>query len=55
MESIEHSNDKIQDSYVTHKHLDAVISPMQKVLEEVQRDIKQLLLLVKKGNGSNRS
>jgi len=36
---------------VTHKHLDAVINPIQKVVEEIQKDIKKLLVLVAKKDG----
>ncbi len=32
--------------YVTHKHLDAVLPPMRGMIEEIQRDIKKLLLLI---------
>jgi hypothetical protein len=38
------------ENYVTHKHLEAVIPPIQKVMEEVQRDIKKLLVLVSKAD-----
>lgn len=35
-----------QTDFVTHKHLDAVVTPLQRVAEEIQRDIKRLLVLL---------
>lgn len=44
-------HEHFEREYVTHRHLDAVIAPLQKMMDEIRRDIKELLMLVTK-NGS---
>lgn len=38
--------ERIETEYVTHKHHDAVVTPLQRMTEEIQRDVKKLLTLV---------
>lgn len=37
-----------EDRYVTYKHFDSVVGQLQRVQEEMQRDIKQILAYVRK-------
>ena len=46
--SLENKIDEFERGYVTHKHMDAVVSPLQRMAEEIQRDVKKLLVLVTK-------
>lgn len=58
MESHKELKDEVsefQKHYVTHKHLDAVIPTLQKTLDEVRSDIKQLLMVVHNSNGKKSS
>lgn len=41
-----HDMRKDQKAYVTFQHFDAVIEPMRRTLENVQRDIKEILRAV---------
>lgn len=41
-----------QKHYVTFKHFDAVIEPMKKTLDNVQRDIKEILRVVSEKHSS---
>jgi septation ring formation regulator EzrA len=43
--------EEIRRTYVTHRHLDAVIPALQRTLDEVRADIKQLLVVVHNSNG----
>lgn len=40
--------ESFNELYVTHKHMDAVVNPLQRMAEEIQRDVKKLLVLVAK-------
>lgn len=51
-EQLEHKLDDFEENYVTHKHMEAVVSPLQRMAEEIQRDVKKLLVLVAKKNDS---
>lgn len=35
-----------QDKFVTHQHLEAVVDPMRRSLETVQKDVKEILRVV---------
>lgn len=51
MKSHDHLDRKLEgfeEDYVTHKHMDAVVSPLQRMAEEIQKDVKKLLVLVAK-------
>lgn len=37
---------ELQRDYVTHKHFDATVPPIRAMIEEIQKDIKQLLLML---------
>ncbi len=50
-QKLEQEVDDFKRDYVTHKHLDAVIPTLQKTLDEVRSDIKQLLVVVHNTNG----
>lgn len=43
---MEEEQRNLPKEYVTHKHLDAILPPMRSMIEEIQRDIKKLLLLI---------
>lgn len=51
LDSIDNKIESLEEECVTHKHLDAVVNPIQKVVEEIQKDIKKLLVLVAKKDG----
>ena len=40
--------EKLKDSHVSLVHFDAVIDPMRKSLDTIQRDLRELLMRVKK-------
>lgn len=43
---LKQETEEIRRQYVTHRHLDAVIPQLQRTLDEVRADIKQLLVVV---------
>lgn len=47
--------EQMKKDYVTHRHLDAVIPTLQKTLDEVRSDIKQLLVVVHNNNAKKRA
>lgn len=51
LDSIDNKIESVEEECVTHKHMDAVVNPIQKVVEEIQKDIKKLLVLVAKKDG----
>jgi uncharacterized membrane protein (DUF106 family) len=58
METVKELKEEVsafQKHYVTHKHLDAVIPHLQRTLDEVRSDIKQLLVVVHNSNGKKSS
>jgi len=51
VKDLKRETEDIRNQYVTHRHLDAVIPALQKTLDEVKSDIKQLLVIVHNSNG----
>lgn len=49
-DKLEQEQARMEDHFVTHKHLEAVVTPLQKVAEEIQRDIKKLIMMVSKAS-----
>jgi len=50
--NIETEQRTFEKQFVTHRHLDLIVPPMTRMIEEIQKDIKKLLILAYK-DGKN--
>jgi hypothetical protein len=43
---LENDQRDFESNYVTHKHLDSILPPISHTLDEVQKDIKTILMML---------
>jgi hypothetical protein len=54
VEDLKDRADHFEDNYVSHKHLTAIVQPIQDSIREMGRDIKKILLVLSRYESQRR-